>query len=104
MCLLKVSNLYRARRYVMPTDICHVAVMNPLYLTNYTLLIIMEEMLLKIKGSGDVEGGIPSHQTPAASVTGCNMGPSSRLASLIYLLTDFMSRRFLPRLTDWLAD
>ena len=52
-CLFRVSNLY-------VSDICHVAFMNPLCLTDYTLLITMEvwgpeEMLLKIKGSGDVK-------------------------------------------------
>lgn len=31
-----------------------------------------EEMLLKIKGSGDVKVVSPSHQTPAARVTGGN--------------------------------
>lgn len=53
-------------------------------------------MLLKIKGSGDVKVAF-SHQTPAASVTGCNVHPSSRLASLIYLLLDVLP---FPTVTD----
>lgn len=56
-CLFRVSNLYVSCDAI---DICHVAFMNPLCLTDYTLLITMEvwgpeEMLLKIKGSGDVK-------------------------------------------------
>lgn len=88
-------------------DICHVAFMNPLCLTDYALLIVMEvwgpeEMLLKIKGSGDVKvvSRVIRHQR--LRLQAVMSAPSSRLASLIYLLTDFMSRRFLPWLTDWL--
>lgn len=87
-------------------NICHVAFMNPLCLTDYTLLIEVwgpEEMLLKIKGSGDVKvvSRVIRHQR--LRLQAVMSAPSSRLASLIYLLTDFMSRRFPPWLTDWLT-
>lgn len=90
-------------------DICHVAFMKTLLRTDPALLITMgesggpEEMLLKIKGSGDVKVGSRVTRHRRLRLQAAMSGSSGRLGSLIYLLTDFTSRHLPARLTGRLA-
>lgn len=62
-----------------------------------------EEMLLKIKGSGDVKVGSRVIRHRRLRLQAAMSGSSGRLGSLIYLLTDFTSRHLPARLTGRLA-
>lgn len=62
-----------------------------------------EEMLLKIKGSGDVKVGSRVIRHRRLRLQAAMSGSSGRLGSLIYLLTDFTSRHLPDRLTGRLA-